>query len=157
MAVQTAAGAKIYIGPANAVANTEAAYDALTFTLIGEVEDVGEFGDVYNEILFTAIDNRRVRKKKGSVDAGTLTLTVGFDPDDAGQSAFDAAVESDLDYAFRIELNDASEGGSPSRPTTRYFRGLAMGNRLAIGNVENIVRGNVSIGINSDIVRIAAI
>lgn len=148
MAINTAAGSRIFIGPVT-TADDVTAYAALPWDEIGEVEDLGEFGDQSNSVTFTALANARVRKMKGTKDAGDLTLTVGFDAGDAGQLALIAA-EADSspdDYGIKVQLND-----SATTPTVAYFRGKVMSYRLQPGNADNVVRASVSIGINSAVI-----
>lgn len=156
MAVDTAAGTKFYIGPVNSVAAGQSAYEALSYTEVGEVESVSEFGDQYNAVTFTALGDRRVRKFKGSADAGTISLTIGHDSADTGQGNLDTALASDSDYAFKVTLDDAGTG-SPSSPTTFFFRGKVMSTRTNPGDAENIVRISAEIAINSPIVKVDAV
>lgn len=153
MAVQTAAGAKLYIGPADDSASSSGDYIGLSYDEVAEIEDIGEFGDSVNEVTFTALSDRRVRKFKGSFDAGTLELTLGRDPSDDGQGAMIDALASDDDYAFKVELNDAEGSGDP---TTFFFRGKVMSYTAQIGNTENVVRASASIAINSEIIEVPA-
>lgn len=157
MTVQTAAGSKIFIGPvAGASVDTQGEYEALSYTEIGEVENLGDFGDQANDVPFTTLGDRRTRHFKGSFDAGTVELTVGFDGADAGQAAVKAALASDSDFAFKVTLADDSDG-SPAAPTTFYWRGKLMGRRIQVGNAENVVRAALTIGINSALVEVAAV
>lgn len=157
MSVQSASGCKFYIGPSNSVATTEAAYDALSYTEVGEIENIGEFGDAIKQIDFTALADARVRKFKGSKDAGTITIDFGLDPDDTGQAALETARDETSaaleEYAFKVELND-SPG---TNPTTYYFRGLVLeAGKVNIGTVDNIIRSRAMVAINSAIVEKAA-
>lgn len=164
MAVNTAAGSTFAIGPQAAYATTvdwsdsEAdiilAFEALTWTEVGEVEDLGEFGDEASEITFTALANRRVRKFKGTFDAGTVTVQAGSDPADPGQLAMIAAFASDLDFPFRVTLNDQLT--LAGEPTTLYFGGKVMSKRRNVGDVENVVRQNFPVGINTEIIEVPA-
>jgi hypothetical protein len=166
MGVNTAAGSAIYIAPqtpsfvtlieneASTAAAIITAAEALAWVEVGEAEDLGEFGDEASEITFTALKNRRVRKFKGTFNAGTITCTVGSDPTDAGQQAMIDAFASDLDFPFKVTLNDQLT--ITGTPTTLYFIGKVMSKRRNIGNVENVVRQNFPIGINSLIVEDAA-
>jgi hypothetical protein len=166
MGVNTAAGSAIYIAPQTpsfvTLINNEASTDsaiitaaeALAWVEVGETEDLGEFGDEASEITFTALKNRRVRKFKGTFNGGTVTVQTGSDPEDEGQQAMIAAFASDLDYPFKIELNDQiTEAGTP---TILYFIGKVMSKRRNVGNVENVVRQSFPIGVNSKIVEDAA-
>ncbi len=160
MAVNTAAGSTFAIGPQANFADVDWAEDTdnaiitamelVTWVEVGEVEDLGEFGDEASEITFTALANRRTRKFKGTFNAGTVTVQAGSDPADAGQAAMIAAFDSDLDYPFRIQLNDQlTLAGSP---TTLYFGGKVMSKRRNVGNVENVVRQSYPVGVNTRIV-----
>lgn len=149
MSINAAAGSKLYIGGTTAAANLTA-FEALTWTAVGEIEDLGEFGDQSEAISFTSLNDSRVRKLKGPRDAGTMNLTVGDDMSDAGQTALEAAEASHLDYNFKVELNDAvTIGGENSK---HYFRGKVMSKRRNVGNATNVVRRSFTIGINTAII-----
>ena len=156
MAVDTAAGSTIAIGPANSTAASQTDYEALSFTEVGEVENIGEFGDVFNEVNFTALADRRVRKFKGSRNAQNIQVVIGHDSANTGQTDLAAALESDSDFAFRVRLDDPGSG-TGAAPTTFYFRGKVMGAPITVGDTETIVRINATIGINSDILKINAV
>lgn len=153
MTVNTAALSTLAIGTTTQ-ANNQTDYEADSYTNVGEVEDLGEFGDTAEEVTFTALADRRVRKFKGSFDAGTLTVTCGNDSGDAGQDAMLAAFASDDDYNFRVQLNDTPVGGST--PTTLYFSGKVMSKPKNVGNVSNVVRQMFTVGINSEILEVPA-
>lgn len=157
MTVNTAQGAKIYIGAEdqdNSV-DTQGEYESESWQLIGEVEDLGEFGDAWNTTEFTALADGRVRRFKTTRDAGQFDLVIGFDKDDTGQSNLVTALDSKYNYTFRVELDDAPSG-SPSSPTTWYFRAMVLSNRRVIGTNDNIVRRRVGMAVNSDIIEVAA-
>ena len=64
--VQTTAGATIGISATLPATNDAAGYAALTFSLIGEVTDLGEFGREYATVTHNPIASRRTIKRKGS-------------------------------------------------------------------------------------------
>lgn len=151
MTVNTAAGATIFIGGTN-LASNQTEYEADSYTEVGEVEDMGEFGDESEEITFAALKDGRVRKFKGPRDAGTMTVVVGDDQADEGQAAMEAAEASPLDYNFKVVLNDAvTLGGTDS---IHYFHGKVMSKRRNVGNVSNIVRRTFNVGVNSEIITV---
>lgn len=146
MTVNTAAGARLFIGPATFTA-TLVGFQALTWVEVGEVEDLGQFGDESSAVTFTALKDKRTRKLKGPRDAGTMTVTCGDDPNDVGQVAMAAAEQSPLDYAIKVVLNDAiTSGGNPSE---HYFMGKVMSRRKNAGNVSNVVKDAFNVAINS--------
>lgn len=155
MTINAAGGSKLYLGTTLAINTNQlnpavvAEFESDSYIEVGEVEDLGEFGDESAEIDFTALRDARVRKLKGPKNAGTIAVVAGDDPLDGGQDAMIAAEASNLDFNFKVELNDAvSLSGTPS---VHYFRGKVMSKRLNVGNVSNVVRRTFNVGINSAI------
>jgi hypothetical protein len=95
MTVRTSAGSTIALSAAQPATYNEAGYSALSFTDIGEVSDLGEFGRVYNIVKYNTVATRATTKRKGSYDEGTMNLKVGLDNDDAGQNLANTAAASD--------------------------------------------------------------
>lgn len=154
--LNTAAGCRFWLGGKTG-ADTQTQYEADTYVEVGEIEDLGEFGDTFSSVTFTSLKNGRVRKYKGTADAGDLTLTVGLDNGDAGQKAVKVAHKdrSKGDYNIKITLNDGDPTATPAlKPTTFYMRGKVMNNTVAPGAADNVVRRNITIGINSDILEL---
>ena len=154
--LNTAAGCRFSLGGKTG-AYTQTEYEADTYIEVGEIEDLGEFGDTFSSVNFTSLRDGRVRKYKGTADAGDLTLTVGFDNGDAGQNAIKVAHKdrSKGDYNIKITLNDGDPTATPVlKPTTFYMRGKVMNNTVAPGSADNVVRRNITIGINSDILEL---
>jgi hypothetical protein len=156
--LNTAAGCRFSLGGKTG-ADTEADYKKDTYVEVGEIEDLGEFGDTFSSVTFTSLKDGRVRKYKGTADAGDLTLTVGLDNGDVGQRAIKVAHKDRTkgDYNIKITLNDGDPSATPAvLPTTFYMRGKVMNNTVAPGAADNVVRRNITIGINSDIIEINA-
>lgn len=157
MSIFATAGSKIYIGGTPMAAQSDdfvlGDFAGQTWVEIAWAESIGEFGDEAAEITFDAIGEGRTQKLKGVRNAGTMNCRFGVDSDDAGQAAIRAAEATPLDYPFKVEFNDAPSGGNPSE---RYFIGKVMSAREVLDTANNVVRLNVNIGINSNIVRVAA-
>jgi hypothetical protein len=100
MSESTTAGTKVYIGTTASNGLTD------TYTEIGEVTSISPYGKTFNEVTHTPLATRGVRKHKGSFNDGNLELEMAEVPDDAGQIALEAALETDFDYNFKIEQND---------------------------------------------------
>lgn len=156
--LNTAAGCRLAIGGKTG-ADTETEYKADTYADVGEIEDLGEFGDTFNPVNFTSLADGRVRKYKGTADAGNMTLTVGLDNGDLGQKAVAAAHKDRTkgNYNIRVTLNDGDPGATPAiLPTTFYFAVKVMNNTVAAGSADNVVRRNITLGINTEILEIVA-
>lgn len=152
MAISVAAKSKLYIG--TTAAKTDAAgYAADTWTEIGLVEDIGEFGDKAEQIKFTALGDSRVRKLKGARDAGTVEVTVAWDSTDAGQDKVRLAAAADVGYNFKVVLSDkiATSG------SIFYFNALVNGSPVKMGNVNDVVRQVYSLDVTTDVVVVEAV
>jgi hypothetical protein len=156
MTVKTLSGATVEIGPAaTSVTDTKTEYDALTpYVVVGEVEDMGEMGDESATILFSNVGAARVRKLKGARDAGTMVLVCGADPADAGQLALKAAEKTKLQYALRITMADKITTGGTN--TIFYLQVTVLSARNRMGTNDNIVRTVFNLGINENILEVAA-
>lgn len=153
MTISAASGSKIYIGT-TASAENLSQFLTDTYVEVGEVEDLGEFGDESEVITFGSLNDSRTRKLKGLRDAGTMSVVCGADDSDAGQDAMVVAEASSLDFNFKVVLNDQlTLSGTPSE---HYFRGKVMSKRLSVGSANNVVRKTFNVGINTEILTISA-
>jgi hypothetical protein len=146
MAAYTAAGSTLSISAALPQAETETGYGALTFTPIGEVTDIPEFGKVYTLVTHNPIADRKTRKFKGSYNNGSVALALARDPSDAGQSLALAALDDDDNYSFEIEFSDGS---------IQYFQAKVMSYTTGTGTVDSIITTTITLEIDSDIVEVA--
>ncbi|WP_395774053.1 hypothetical protein [Agrobacterium pusense] len=159
MTINATAGAKIFIGTtkeqkeADYVLADFSAANAVTWKEIGEVEGLGSVGDTSEAINFTSIGYNRTRVIKGPRSAGTMELVMGIDYSDPGQQALIAAEKTIHDYEFRIVLNDAPAGGTPSE---RLFIAKVMGQSEQYDAANSVMKLNASLGVNSNVVRVDA-
>jgi hypothetical protein len=145
MAVHTSAGSKIYIGTTATALLTD------TFTEIGEVVNIGDFGRVYSEIKFDTLGVRGTRKFKGTYDDGNLAMQLGRDPSDAGQAMVIAARDADFDYNFKIVDNDVVASrvfagstitiAAPGVVTTLTPHGLSIGDQVMFSTTGALPTG----------------
>lgn len=153
MTINASSGARFFIGNPTGAENLSE-YLADTYEEVGEVEDLGEFGDESEVVTFASLKDSRMRKLKGTRDAGTMAVVCGQDQSDAGQDAMIEAEASNLDFNFKVILNDQlTLSGSGSE---HYFRGKVMSKRLTVGSANNVVRVNFNVGVNSEIIIVEA-
>lgn len=140
MAVKTAAGTKIYIGPSivEATTDTLAEFTALTYTEIKGVTTTPEIGDESSLVTAMDLGSARVQKGKGVRDSGSATLTVNADPADAGQLALVAAEATQNVYAFKIVYPDKLN--ATGTDTEEYFGGIVRGKRRTGGDANAVLQ-----------------
>ena len=151
MTVYTSTSCRFYTGSvAGTSIDTAEEFDALTFTEISQIQDLGDFGDAAEDGTFGVVNDDRLHYRKGLVDGGMLPLVLSYDPDDDGQAALEAASASRSNYAFKIEL-----GGIPGVPPAGevfYFRGRVLRHRTEMAGPDRVLSVNSEIAINSAIV-----
>lgn len=156
MPIFATAGAKLYIGAAIASKGSDfiaSDFTSQTWTEIKKLESIGTFGDATEEVAFDTLESRRTERVKGQRSAGSLEVVCAIDYADAGQLAAIAAERTDDNYAVRIVFNDAPTGGTPSE---RMFIAMVGGATEQLDTANSIMRLNLSLWINSNIVRVNA-
>lgn len=150
MPINTAAGTRLYIGPrlsAKLPALESAAitlFTGLTYVEVGELENIGDYGDEVGDVTFAALSDSRTRHLKGLADAGSVDLSIGFDVGDTGQLALVAAQKdrSQFDYPVKVVYVDG---------LVDYFAAKVMSSRKTVGGAEDVIKRTVTLGINSGI------
>lgn len=154
MAATGVLGARLYVGD-TALANIETAADAIAdftaltvATEIGLIENMGNFGKVFDKVTFMAIADGRTYKLKGGYDQGSMAITVGSDLTDAGQFlmyTYGNAADQNT-YPFKIALV-----GVDASFDTVYFGGKVFSYQQQMGPANNVIKALINIEINTPI------
>lgn len=139
----TSAGTTISISAALPATYNDTEFAALTYTEIGEVSDLGEFGREYNVVKFNPLKDRRTVKRKGSFDDGTVQVQLAKAATDAGQVILKAATNSDASHSIKIVLQDG---------TIFYFTAQVSSSTVNVGNVDQITSSTFKLEIDNDII-----
>jgi len=137
----TSAGSKLLIGNPPA-SQTLVALQAVSYTEVKEVVDIGEFGKTYNLVTHNPLGDRVTVKRKGSINNGTLAVQMAYVPADPGQTLLAAAVDSDDSYSYKVVLQDGTEF---------LFTAQAMGYPIQVGGVDSITASTCNVEIDSPI------
>lgn len=129
MTVATSAGTVLKISAGTPGTFNVAGYEALTWTTVGEVTDLGEFGREYALVTHNPVGSRGTLKYKGSFNEGAMTLQLGLDTDDAGQILAKAASLSDADYSISVTTQNGD---------VYYFQAKVMSWKVGVGSVDSI-------------------
>ncbi len=150
----TSAGTKLYISDDGPPASfDQTGYEALTWTEIGDITSMGEFGRTYEDITHQPVGSRQTFHFKGGYDDGGLQLEMAHAPDDAGQVIVATALDDDDNYHFKLEYNDNPSGLTN---TIDYFPAKVMSAPKSIGGVNSLTTKTVNVMLNGDIVPVAA-
>jgi hypothetical protein len=92
-------------------------YVALSWTEVGGVSEIPEFGATYSAVTFTPLNTGIVNKFHGELNYGSITIPLGYDSADAGQNILRASLASKNEISFRETRSDG---------TVRYIMGKVM-------------------------------
>jgi hypothetical protein len=128
----------------------ESDFSGEVWTEIDGWSQMGAIGDAAQVITKSLINRGRDYKQKGTSNAGSMQNVFSILEDDPGQLAVIAAAEpaNKDNYAFRIDLSNGAK---------RYFVALAMSSQEAGGEANTISDMNVTLEINSNVVKVAAV
>lgn len=136
--------------PASTV-DTTGEYAALSWTAVGGIRTLGEFGDESQLVKFEVIGDGRTRQLAGSKDAGVIECMCAFDSLDTGQLAMIAAFDSGNEYAFRVVPNDGVTTDS-----IFYFKGPVTSKRVIAGENNSVLSIRFNVAVNSEVLHVAA-
>lgn len=148
--VFTSTGTVYAVSAAEPATYDEAGFAALTYTDVGEVTDLGEYGPQFEVVSHLALERRSEVKRKGSVNYGSSAIALGRDPSDAGQALIIEGVDGanvDIVYSHKVVLQDG---------TTQYFTGQLYSYTTNVGASNQIVAAAVTLEIDDSIVEVAA-
>lgn len=157
MAIYSVAGTKLYIGSVLDAKSSDfiaSEFSGQSWVPISWIENLGQVGDESSEITFSAIENPRTQKLKGVRNAGNMSLVVGVDYTDDGQSLLIVAERSPHNYAFKLLFNDKPSGGASG--SVRFFIAQVMSVREQLDTVNNVTKMNATLGVNSNIIHVNA-
>lgn len=127
-----------------------AGFAALSYTTVGELTDIPEFGAETTVVTHDPLASGTTQKLKGQTNNGSQSLGGALDEDDAGQLILISANEGadkDNDVSVKITYPDAS---------VRYYYGKVFSYKENIGAANNVIAFMANFEINSIVVRVAA-
>ena len=150
MAVQTSTGLILSVSAAEPATFDQVGFEALTFTEVGEVTSVGEYGASQEVVNHQPLKTGITEKFKGFTNFGSVTVELGRDATDAGQQALDSGASGAnkfVEHSFKVTY--------PSGDVD-YFTGKIFGYTKNPGGANSIVGASSNIEINTSIVEVLA-
>lgn len=141
--IGTFAGGKLYIGTTLAIPFDQGeeaaieAFEADSYTEIGGLNNMGEFGANANIVQFPLVSDDYVTKSKGTRDAGDPAVVCGRLSDDPGQILLRSGERTRFYYNFKLVLADAVDLNHTD--TVIYMRGMIGGTPIQTGGNEDFV------------------
>lgn len=136
MAKQQTQGTTFFIGTMDPSANNHAAD---TLVEIGGVTDFDGPGQSRNVLDDTDLKSTARSKRPGLLDNGQVSLTVQYDPGDAGQTNCGTDFKAGTERNFEIVYGDGSKS---------QFVGFVSAFTPGSGGVDTIATGSITIEVN---------
>jgi len=131
-------GTTVSISASQPATEDQAGYEALTYTEVGEVTNIGEGGGTAQITNFVPVKSGIVHKRKGSRDYGTQSLEIAKDATDVGQVALQSGFDgANKDIIHSVKLDDGDE--------VVYFQGLISSFTTVRGDANTIISHNCNI------------
>ena len=151
MSKQTSTGTLLGVSAASPATYNQAGYEALTFTDVGELIDLPEYGPSVQVVESNPLATGITEKFNGFINYGSLSLGLDLDLDDAGQTILEAGVPVPpaqfTPHSFKITFPDG---------TVEYFEGGIFSYTRSAGTSNSMLGSTVLVEINSVITRVAA-
>ncbi|MFI8616485.1 hypothetical protein ACIGHN_13370 [Acidovorax sp. NPDC077693] len=140
-APKTHSSAGTTIGIASGVPATwdQAGFTAQAPDKIGKIKNGGEFGKKFQLITSQYLSQRGEEKRKGTFNAGTLSLQVDLLKGSAGQDRCEEALDSDDDYTFEIVLQNGR---------TFWVRGQVTSFPINLGGANDMTSSTITVELN---------
>lgn len=141
----TSATTKLYYNPGLPATYDTAGYTALTgWVQIAEISNMGAFGGKTTVTKHIPVDSATVVKRAGSVDYGTLNLTL------ARHSGSDITA---LQGAFANRTSNAYKVVYPSAlAATDYFTAICTSFVTSVGTADKILEATVDLELDSAVI-----
>lgn len=144
--VALSVGTQIFVVAAEPATYDTAGFAALSYTEVGEVENLGEFGGTSSITNFTPLATGVVKKRKGSIDYGTITASIGRLVGDAGQGVlklgFDGAAKYTV-HSFKIVSSDGA---------IAYFTGVISSFTKSVNDANSVNMVNCNIELDNTVI-----
>lgn len=123
-------------------------FAALTWAACGELAELPAFGSEAALATHTPLATGIVAKRRGSINYGSVTLTMAVSLSDTGQAVLiakaDAVAGSDATISVKVELVDGQ---------IQYFTAQVMSYKTNVANADSITMAEVTLEIDNSIIK----
>lgn len=137
-------------------ASAPATYDAtgfaaLTWSACGELADLPAFGAEAALATHTPLKTGIVAKRRGSLNYGSVTLTMALSETDTGQAILQTKGSAPAGQSASVSVKVALVNGD-----IQYFTAQVMSFKTNVGNADAITMAEVTLEIDNSVVKVSA-
>lgn len=149
MTVVSSVGTVVSVSAAAPATYDATGFAALSWSICGELADLPSFGQEATLATHTPLRTGIVAKRRGSLNFGSVTLTMGLSDFDAGQAILaqrgSAAAGSSAQVSVRVALVNGD---------LQYFTAQVMSFKTNVGNSDAITMAEVTLEIDNSVVKV---
>lgn len=124
-------------------------FGALTWATCGELAELPSFGAEAALATHTPLATGIVAKRRGSLNYGSVALTMAVSEDDAGQTILQDAAEAAAGTDALVSVKVVLVNGE-----IQYFTAQVMSYKVNVGNADAITMAEVTLEIDNSIIKV---
>lgn len=124
-------------------------FSALTWATCGELAELPSFGAEAALATHTPLATGIVAKRRGSLNYGSVALTMAVSEDDAGQTILQDAAEAAAGTDALVSVKVVLVNGE-----IQYFTSQVMSYKVNVGNADAITMAEVTLEIDNLIIKV---
>jgi hypothetical protein len=126
-----------------------AGFGALTFSPCGELAELPSFGAEAALATHTPLATGIVAKRRGSLNYGSVALTMAVSDADTGQTVLQDAAEAGAGADALVSVKVVLVNGE-----IQYFTSQVMSYKVNVGNADAITMAEVTLEIDNSIIKV---
>lgn len=126
-----------------------AGFGALTFSPCGELAELPSFGAEAALATHTPLATGIVAKRRGSLNYGSVALTMAVSDTDTGQTVLQDAAEAAAGADALVSVKVLLVNGE-----IQYFTAQVMSYKVNVGNADAITMAEVTLEIDNSIIKV---
>jgi hypothetical protein len=126
-------------------------FAALTWSACGELADLPAFGAEAALATHTPLKTGIVAKRRGSLNYGSVTLTMALSETDAGQTILQTKGSAAAGASALVSVKVALVNGD-----IQYFTAQVMSFKTNVGNADAITMAEVTLEIDNSVVKVSS-
>ena len=147
--IVSSVGTVVSVADASPATYDAAGFAALSWSTCGELAELPSFGAEAALATHTPLATGIVAKRRGSLNYGSVALTMALSDDDLGQGILQTAAEAgagaDAQVAVKVELVNGE---------TQYFTAQVMSYKTNVGNADAITMAEVTLEIDNSVIKV---
>lgn len=142
-------GTEVYVDDTAPATYDATGFGALTWALCGELADLPSFGSEAALATHTPLATGVVAKRRGSINYGSVTLTMAVSATDAGQAILQSLGEAGAGADSSVSVKVVLVSGE-----IQYFTGQVMSYKVNVSNADAVTMAEVTLEIDNSIIKV---